>query len=121
MCKKSVTDDHLRAANDMLAIAKQLTGLTTTQLQRIQHVLCAPVLEATLRASAITGTNQGRSREDKLVAKLLRKEHTNEELEVIQACYCSSFTTFERHLSSAWWAHRACSIQPLIQAQIFLT
>lgn len=75
----------------MLGIAKQLTGLTTTQLQRIQHVLCAPVLEATLRAGAITGTNQGRSREDKLVAKLLRKEHTNEELEVIQACCCSSY------------------------------
>lgn len=74
----------------MLALAKQLSGLTTTQLRRIQHLLSTPVLEATLRAQAITGTNQGRSREDKLVGKLLRKEHTNEELGAIQAssCHC---------------------------------
>lgn len=68
----------------MLSLAKKLSGLTTTQLRRIQHLLAVPVLEATLRAQEIGGTNQGRSREEKLVGKLLRKEHTNEELEAIQ-------------------------------------
>eukprot|EP00892_Ulva_mutabilis_P011269 jgi/Ulvmu1/8514/UM044_0048.1 len=69
--------------HNMLGIAKKLSGLTTNQLKRIQHLLATPVLEATMRAQAITGTNQGRSREDKLVGKLLRREHTNEELEAI--------------------------------------
>ena len=68
----------------MLTLAKQLSGLTPTQLRRIQHLLSTPVLEATIRAQAIHGTNQGRSREDKLVGKLLSKEHTNDELEAIQ-------------------------------------
>lgn len=61
-----------------------LAELTTAQLTAIQHLLSEPIADAVLRARVINRTNQGRSREEKLISKLLMSEHTDPELAEIE-------------------------------------
>lgn len=74
------------AVEHLHSIAVTLARLTTAQLTVVQHLLSDSIVDATLRARVINRTNQGRSREEKLVSKLLMSEHTDPELAEIEVC-----------------------------------
>jgi hypothetical protein len=78
---------RLCAVAHLHSIAVTLARLTTAQFAVVQHLLSDRVVAATLRARVINRTNQGRSREEKLISKLLMSEHTDPELAQIEVCH----------------------------------
>lgn len=119
-CQPPIVNVWLHAVEHLRSVAETLARLTTAQLAAVQHLLSDPIVDATLRARAINGTNQGRSREEKLISKLLMSEHTDPELTEIEVCsdqawhYDSSFLCSQHHHWFNLWivntAHLAVTV-----------
>lgn len=74
---------HLDAAKLFQEIARQMSRLTEKQLARLEPLVGEEVVAATAQASRISHRNQGRQRQEGLVARLLR-ESLLEDAEVAQ-------------------------------------
>ena len=61
-------------------MARALSNCSQPQLAKIQPYLHEAVLDAVHISRRIKAQNQGRLRQDKLVGKLIRTEHSEEEI-----------------------------------------
>lgn len=75
----------LCAAKQFQDLARQLTRLTEKQLVRLQPLVGEQVVDAVGLAARISNRNQGRQRQESLVAKLLRESVIATEVTQLQA------------------------------------
>ena len=68
------------AARDTLDVVRGLVGMTTKQINAVEHLLPPGGLEAVAIAAKLPRSNQGRKRQEALVAKMLRGQLTEGQL-----------------------------------------
>ena len=101
-CTTGVQRLYVRAVQHLRSMAMTLARLTTAQFSVVQHLLSDRIVDATSRARVINRTNQGRSREEKLISKLLMSEHTDPELAEIEVCRTLLLFPLELRVSISW-------------------
>lgn len=109
----------MRAAESHVKkLVQGLTAMNAKQLKGVAHLVTPRVIDAIAIASKIDGTNQGRRRQEGLVAKMLREEADDDvmaKLEVrgVAGAACVTLrwppqTCYGRTLT----AHRAVTLRP---------
>jgi hypothetical protein len=85
-----------------MQLARAIADLTPVQFNKIKITLADTVIEATTHAWTIKATTRARLRQEKLIAKYLRKEHTDQELVEIEVpfppCILHSLHYLVRHV-----------------------
>lgn len=74
-----------REARDTLDVVRGLAGMTAKQINAVAHLLPPGGLEAVAIAAKLPRSNQGRKRQEALVAKMLRGQLTETQLAKLQS------------------------------------